>query len=87
MNKRDFMILLRVLKSYYLNWPLDLNDKVVVETWYQYLQELGFERLKKVVNFYISTHDAGPNSPRDLMRAHFELELKDMIHKGDGTNG
>lgn len=83
MDKRDFVILLQILKSYYLNWSFDLDNKVTVETWYQYLQHLGFERLKNVVHFYISKHDAGPNSPRDLLRAHFELEIKEMIHNGE----
>lgn len=86
MSKTEFMTLIQILKSYYLDWSFELSNRMVVETWYQYLQDLGFERLKKVVNFYISTHDAGPNSPRDLMRSHFELELKDMIHKGEPTN-
>lgn len=79
MTKKDFMILLQILKSYYLDWSFDLANRIVVETWYQYLQDLGFERLKKVVNFYISKHDTGPTSPRELLKAHFELELKEMI--------
>lgn len=80
MTKREFLILLQILKSYYLDWSFDLTNRILVETWFQYLQDLGSERLKRVVNFYISKHDAGPNSPRDLMRAHFELELKEKIN-------
>lgn len=86
MDKSDFLVLLQILKSYYLSWPFDLSNQVLVETWYQYLQYLGFERLKKVVEFYIQRHDAGPNSPRDLLRSHFELEVQEMIHNGESES-
>lgn len=83
MTKQDFLILMRILKAYYLTWSFDTGNKVIVETWYQYLQDLGFKRLKRVIHFYMTKYDHGPESPRDIMRAHFELELQDMIHNGE----
>lgn len=83
MDKNVFIILMQILKNYYLNWPFDLNNKILIETWYQFLQHLGEERLKDVIYYYVKTHQTGPNSPRDLMKAHFELEIKEMINNGE----
>jgi hypothetical protein len=83
MDKNVFIILMQILKNYYLNWSFDLNNKILLETWYQFLQHLGEERLKDVIYFYIKRNNNGPNSPRDLMKAHYELELKEMINQGE----
>ena len=83
MDIRDFLSVMRLLKAFYIDWPFDFSDKVQVSTWYAYLGGMEFEKLKKVVNFYISKNDMGPNNPGELLKAQIEHDLKQMINAGD----
>lgn len=83
MDIRDFLSVMKILKAFYIDWAFDFTDKVQIETWYAYLHEMGFEKLKKVVNFYISKHNSGPNNPGELLRAQIEYDMKQMINEGN----
>ena len=86
MTKQDFILCMKILNAYYLDWQFNFNDKTQVETWYQYLQGMGFAKLKSVINYYMSKNDKGPNSPRGLLRARYEYELKSKIHGNSEAN-
>lgn len=83
MDKKDFLIIIRLLKAYYMDWTFNTGDSFLVDTWYQFLQRLGFERLKNAVHVYIARNDHGPNSPRDLLLIDGELAMKEMINNGE----
>lgn len=85
MDIRDFLSCMRLLNAYYIDWQFNFEDKLQVDTWYQFLQSrMDFARLKQVIKIYIARNDTGPNSPRDLLAIHAELEIKGMINNGDG---
>lgn len=83
MDRRDFLSVMRVLKAFYLDWDFNFTDKIQVETWYAYLQDMGFEKLKQVVNYYISKHNSGPKNPGELLRAQIEFDIKQKINEGN----
>ena len=84
MDIRDFLSCMRLLNAYYIDWQFNFEDKLQVDTWYQFLQSsMDFERLKKIVKIYIARNDHGPNSPRDLFSIDAELKLKEMIHNDE----
>ena len=85
MNIQDFLACIRLLNAYYIDWQFNFEDKLQVDTWYQFLQSsMDFPALKRVVKVYMARNEHGPNSPRDLLAIHAELELKDMINNGEG---
>lgn len=85
MDKQDFLIGMRLLKAFYINWPFDFTDKIQVDTWYEYLNVMDFNKFKRVLNYYISQNNSGPNNPGDLLRAKIELEIRDMVNEGEDT--
>lgn len=83
MTREDFIVTMKMIDAYYLDWKFDFSDKIQVETWYQFLNDsMDFPMLKKVVNLWITRNDTGPNSPRDLRKIQAELQLKAMINEG-----
>lgn len=86
MTREDFIVTMKMIDAYYLDWKFDFSDKIQVETWYQFLNDsMDFPMLKKVVNLWITRNDSGPNSPRDLRKIQAELQLKAMINEGENT--
>lgn len=86
MTREDFIVTMKMIDAYYLDWKFDFSDKIQVETWYQFLNDsMDFPMLKKVVNLWITRNDTGPNSPRDLRKIQAELQLKAMINEGENT--
>lgn len=85
MDKKDFMIGLKILKAFYINWPFDFNDRIQIDTWYEFLNGMDFDTFTRVINYYISKNNSGPNNPGELLRAKIELEIKDMINNGEPT--
>lgn len=85
MDKKDFMIGLKILKAFYINWPFNFNDRIQIDTWYEFLNEMNFDTFTRVINYYISKNNIGPNNPGELLRAKIELEIKDMINNGEPT--
>lgn len=83
MDIRDFIVALRLLKAFYIDWSFDFSDKIQVQTWYEYLNVMDFNKFKKVISYYISKNNSGPNNPGDLLRAKIEYEIKAMIHSGE----
>ena len=84
MDKQDFLACMKLLNAYYIDWQFNFDDKLQVDTWYQFLQSsMDFARLKKVIKIYIARNTAGPNSPRDLISIDAELKLKEMINNGE----
>lgn len=86
MDKRDFLACMQMINAYYLDWQFNFEDKLQLDTWYQFLSShMDFATLKKVIRIYIARNDHGPNSPGDLLRINAELEIKAMINNGEPT--
>lgn len=86
MDKQDFLVCMRLLNAYYIDWQFNFNDKIQIDTWYEFLQStMDFKTLKRVIHVYMARNSSGPNSPRELQKLQIELEIKDMINNGEQT--
>ena len=86
MTKEDFIVCMHLLNAYYLDWQFNFQDKIQVQTWYQFLSDaMDFDTLKRVINAWTARHNTGPNSPRDLLKLKIELEIRDMVNQGEDT--
>lgn len=86
MTKENFIACMLMLNAYYLDWQFNFQDKVQINTWYQFLSDaMDFTTLKRVINVWTARNDTGPNSPRDLLKLKIELELRDMVNEGENT--
>lgn len=84
MDKKDFLSCMKLLSAYYIDWQFNFEDKLQVETWYQFLQSsMDFASLKRVIHVYMARNNSGPNSPGELQKLKIELDLKDMINEGE----
>lgn len=86
MSIHEFVSALKVLKAFYIDWQFDFADKIQVSTWHAYLQGMDLQKFEKVINYYISNHDVGPNNPGDLLRAQIEYNIKQKILEGNGND-
>lgn len=83
MDKQDFISCMKLLNAYYIDWQFNFEDKLQVETWYQFISSsMDFATLKRVIQVYTARNNSGPNSPGELQKLQIELEIKDMIQNG-----
>lgn len=86
MDMKDFLACMRLLNAYYIDWQFNFEDKLQVDTWYQFISNsMDFAALKKVIQVYMARNNSGPNSPGELQKLKIELDLKAMVNSGEDT--
>ncbi len=61
MNKKQFMILMAGMKSNYPNWKMDLQDRVILEFWYDNLKDIPYEIAQVGVKKLLAEEEFYPN--------------------------
>ena len=61
MDKKQFMMLMAGMKSNYPNWKMDLQDRIILEFWYENLKDISYEIAKTGVRKLLAEEEFYPN--------------------------
>lgn len=61
MDKKQFMMLMAGMKSNYPNWKMDLQDRIILEFWYENLKDIPYEIAQIGVRRLLAEEEFYPN--------------------------
>lgn len=61
MDKKQFMVIMAGLKSNYPNWKMDLQDRMILEFWYENLKDIPYEVAQIGVRKLLAEEEFYPN--------------------------
>lgn len=61
MDKKQFLMIMVGMKSNYPNWKMDLQDRVILEFWYENLKDISYEIAKLGVKKLLAEEEFYPN--------------------------
>ena len=67
LDKKVFLNGLQYLKANYVKWELDLNNQIVIETWYKKFSRLNDNQYRLMIESYTDNNRFPPNSTADLL--------------------
>lgn len=68
-TKEEFVKDLNYLKAYYFNWNFDFKNLMLLEIWYESLNDFTNEEFKSLIKTYCKNNQYPPNSPTDLLNS------------------
>ena len=68
LDGKKFLMGLNLLKCTYLNWNFDINNSMMIKSWYIKFQNLDDETFKNLLEKYTSESIYPPNSPLDILK-------------------
>lgn len=67
LDKIIFIQCLNFIKNCYVNWQLELGNEQVIETWYDFFQNIDTNDFIKLVKDYCKEKEFAPQSPASLL--------------------
>lgn len=61
MDKKQFMVLMAGMKSNYPNWKMDLQDRIILEFWYENLRDIPYKIAQIGVRKLLAEEEFYPN--------------------------
>src|SRR5690554_1043023 len=78
MNKVNFIKGIEYLNAYYVNFKVDIDNKMVQIVWYDALKHIDDDSFIKVITNYALTSKYAPQSPTDIIN-HYNQMVNDHV--------